>query len=275
MVKSIILSLLAVLLLWTPGCTSSYGGGVVGGSYSSSNVRADVHFTYSNFYDELEGYGYWIDYGSYGWCWTPGDVGPTWRPYMDGYWAYTEFGWTWVSYEPYGWAVYHYGRWTFDPVFGWVWVPGSEWAPAWVAWSYGDPWIGWAPLPPTVVWNVSYGLHWESGYRPPDTYWCFVQRGDFLDTNLRTRITPMARNQTLLAQTRDATRYERRGERPVNRGPELASVERTVGRKVRQATIADVDSPDRAKQPGNRAGKVSAVEPERPHGENRLERLVI
>ena len=30
------------------------------------------------------------------------------------------------------------GRWFFDDSYGWVWVPGSEWAPAWVAWRYGD-----------------------------------------------------------------------------------------------------------------------------------------
>ena len=34
-----------------------------------------------------------------------------WRPYADGYWAYTDSGWTWVSYEDFGWATYHYGRW--------------------------------------------------------------------------------------------------------------------------------------------------------------------
>ena len=47
-----------------------------------------------------------------------------------------------------GWVVYHYGRWAFEPGIGWFWVPGEEWAPAWVNWRYGDEYVGWAPLPP-------------------------------------------------------------------------------------------------------------------------------
>ena len=33
------------------------------------------------------------------------------------------YGWTWVSYDPWGWAPYHYGRW-FRASYGWGWVPG-------------------------------------------------------------------------------------------------------------------------------------------------------
>ena len=64
------------------------------------------------FYDNLNG-GSWIEVGDYGYCWQPDIVvnDPSWRPYADGYWAYTELGWTWVSYEDFGWATYHYGRW--------------------------------------------------------------------------------------------------------------------------------------------------------------------
>src|SRR6185295_18898787 len=95
-------------------------------------------FSISYFYDELDDYGRWVDYGDYGACWVPADVGYGWRPYMRGYWTYTDYGWTWASYEPFGWATYHYGRWVFDSYYGWVWVPGTVWAPAWVAWQYGS-----------------------------------------------------------------------------------------------------------------------------------------
>src|SRR6266550_4482283 len=63
-------------------------------------------------YDNLSG-GNWIDVEGYGYGWQP-DVGvrdPNWRPYSDGYWAYTDYGWTWITYEDFGWATYHYGRW--------------------------------------------------------------------------------------------------------------------------------------------------------------------
>ena len=73
------------------------------------------------FYNNLNG-GSWIEVGNYGYCWQP-DVAvsdPSWRPYADGYWAYTDLGWTWVSYEDYGWATYHYGRWVKVVDYGWV-----------------------------------------------------------------------------------------------------------------------------------------------------------
>ena len=59
-----------------------------------------------------------------------------------------EYGWYWDSYEPFAWAVYHYGRWGFDPAYNWYWVPGDTWSPAWVQWRYGDQYVGWAPEPP-------------------------------------------------------------------------------------------------------------------------------
>ena len=43
-----------------------------------------------------------------------------------------------VSDEPYGWVVYHYGRWVWTDRWGWMWVAGYDWAPpAWVEWCYG------------------------------------------------------------------------------------------------------------------------------------------
>ena len=46
------------------------------------------------FYDELSPYGQWIDYPDYGYVWQP-NVGPDFRPYeTNGYWAYSDYGWT-------------------------------------------------------------------------------------------------------------------------------------------------------------------------------------
>src|SRR5437773_3756344 len=110
---------------------------------------ADVSIDF--FYNNLSG-GNWIEVADYGYCFQPNVVvnDPNWRPYADGYWAYTDAGWTWVSYEDFGWATYHYGRWTRLVDFGWVWVPGYEWAPAWVSWRTGGDYVGWAPLPPAA-----------------------------------------------------------------------------------------------------------------------------
>ena len=102
----------------------------------------------SDFYAPLGQYGMWVQVGDYGRCFRPADAGVGWRPYSNGHWEWTDAGWYWVSEQPWGWACYHYGQWTYDTGYGWVWVPGTEWAPSWVCWRVGDGYIGWAPLPP-------------------------------------------------------------------------------------------------------------------------------
>ena len=73
--------------------------------------------------------GNWIDVEGYGYGWQPDVVvrDPNWRPYSDGYWAYTDYGWTWISYEDFGWATYHYGRWANLADYGWFGFRGKTW----------------------------------------------------------------------------------------------------------------------------------------------------
>jgi hypothetical protein len=204
-------------------------------------------FSISYFYDELDNYGHWIDYGNYGTCWVPADVGYGWRPYSRGHWIYTDYGWTWASYEPFGWATYHYGRWVFDPGYGWVWVPGTVWAPAWVAWREGDDYIGWAPLPPQVGWNVSVGLTF-GGYSTSSIgydRWCFVDRSRFVSRDVSTIVYPVTRNATVWRTTRDETRFRIRGGSPVNDAISIARVERSVGQRIPRMRVQAVDSPTR------------------------------
>lgn len=194
-----------------------------------------------SFYSSLDPYGSWVDVSPYGYCWAPDDVAWGWRPYSVGYWAYTDFGWTWMSSEPWGWATYHYGRWLDDPQYGWVWVPGNEWAPAWVAWRTGDNWLGWAALPPGVAWGGS-GISGYDARAIPDDQWCFVSGSRFLNTDLAPVLAPGARNATLVTRTRDVTSFDVRQGRPVDRGPDLAVVERLVGRRVPELAITDVSA---------------------------------
>lgn len=139
------------------------------------------------FYEELSPYGDWIYTRDLGWAWFPRNVHPYWRPYSDGRWVVTEYGWTWVSFEPFGWATYHYGRWAWDPRFGWLWVPGTIWGPAWVSWQHGGGYVGWAPLPPQVGFEIGIGIrlggfNLSVGIRP-DAY-NFVPERSFLEPRL-------------------------------------------------------------------------------------------
>ena len=102
--------------------------------------------SYQSFYDALSPYGQWIDNPQYGYVWMP-NVGPDFKPYSsNGNWVYTDGGWTWASNYPWGWATFHYGRWFFEEGYGWMWIPGNEWAPAWVSWRQSPQYYGWAPL---------------------------------------------------------------------------------------------------------------------------------
>ena len=115
--------------------------------------------SYNTFYTKLEPYGAWRETSDYGYVFQPNESGRSrnWRPYTNGRWVYTEAGWTWYSEEPFGWATYHYGRWTRLRNVGWVWVPGDEWAPAWVSWRKSNDYVGWAPLPPEARFDRTPG----------------------------------------------------------------------------------------------------------------------
>ena len=129
-------------------------------SYQSDGV------SYQTFYDQLAPYGEWINDPQYGNVWIP-NVAPGFRPYAsDGHWVMTDQGNMWVSDAPWAWAAYHYGRWTYNGYYGWIWIPGYQWAPAWVNWRSGGGYYGWAPMGP----GQEYGRHYDY----PDNYWVFV-----------------------------------------------------------------------------------------------------
>jgi len=113
-------------------------------------IAQDVTVSYQTFYDNLAPYGQWVNDPQYGNVWVPNEGGD-FRPYgTRGHWVMTDYGNTWVSDDPWGWACYHYGRWTYDPYYGWIWIPGYEWAPAWVSWRYGGGYCGWITPSPAA-----------------------------------------------------------------------------------------------------------------------------
>src|SRR5664279_4745731 len=139
------------------------------------NASAQTSVNFQIFYDDLSPYGYWVDNPNYGYVWVP-NVDPGFTPYgTNGYWVFTDAGWTWVSNYPWGWAPFHYGRWYSDPVYGPMWVPGNEWGPGWVTWRRSEGYYGWAPIEP----GISISMAYSSGYRVPDDRWTFVRDRDF------------------------------------------------------------------------------------------------
>ena len=179
--------------------------------------------SYNTFYTKLDPYGAWRETSDYGYVFQPNEAerSRNWRPYANGRWVYTDAGWTWYSEEPFGWATYHYGRWTRLRNIGWVWVPGDEWAPAWVSWRKSDDYVGWAPLPPEARFDRSRGIHnWADNYYDvgPDQY-AFVPTNDFGDQRIERTIVPVERNVTIVNQTTNVTNITYNNTTIVNQGP--------------------------------------------------------
>ena len=174
------------------------------------------------FYTRLQPYGDWIETDNYGYVYQPREAGNSrWRPYTDGRWVYSDAGWTWVSNEPFGWATYHYGRWSRLRGIGWVWVPGSEWAPAWVSWRTGGQYVGWAPLPPEAHFDRATGIrNWSDSYYDvgPEQY-VFVPAPDFGEERIERAIVPPQQNVTIVNDTKNVTNITYNNTTVVNQGP--------------------------------------------------------
>ncbi|MEY2562061.1 MAG: hypothetical protein QOH88_254 [Verrucomicrobiota bacterium] len=183
--------------------------------------------SYGTFYRKLEPYGAWRDTATYGYVWQPREAEDrSWRPYTDGHWVYTDAGWTWVSEEPFGWATYHYGRWVRLHRVGWVWVPGDEWAPAWVSWRTSKDYIGWAPLPPEARFDRKHGIHnWADNYYDisPDQY-SFVPGNEFGSRRVKTSVVPVERNVAIVIDTTNVTNITYANTMVVNQGPNFEEV---------------------------------------------------
>src|SRR5882672_3153622 len=183
---------------------------------------------YSTFYTKLEPHGEWLETADYGYVWQPREAerSRSWRPYTNGRWAYTDAGWTWISEEPFGWATYHYGRWTRLRGIGWVWVPGQQWAPAWVSWRKSNDYVGWAPLPPEARFDQRTGIHnWSDSYYDvgPDQY-CFVATREFGAQRIESTIVPPERNVAIVNQTTNVTNITYNNTTIVNEGPSYDEV---------------------------------------------------
>ena len=208
-------------------------------------VQADsgVNVGVSVFHDALAPYGNWVNHRTYGQVWYPRNVAQNWRPYTDGYWAHTDdYGWLWVSYQPWGWAPFHYGRWAWDNWYGWIWVPGRTWAPAWVFWRSGGGYAAWTPMPPNVVWqpgvglNISYfnydrDIRWDS--------WVAVHEHDLPNRHINQHINPPSQNRQIINVTHYNNNVTLINNTIVNQGVPVKQIEE-VTRRPLEAVVPKV-----------------------------------
>jgi hypothetical protein len=252
--KRYLIILMAALVAMAPGAVQKANAVDISLSFGAQiNSVGDFHAA-------LSPYGSWVSVGQYGQCWRPTQVSGDWRPYSVGSWEWTDAGWFWQTDEPWGWATCHYGSWYMDPTMGWVWIPGTEWAPAWVSWRYNDNYIGWAPIGPNMSAPAPslyafVGMNrFGSGFRPNDL---------------------IVNNTTIINQTRSVKNFERQtvnvGGRQqtifANKGPGVAGIERATGRRMTARPVGEVarqtrtpenlrgnQTPSQARRPGQRPG---------------------
>ena len=208
---------------------------VAGLAVSARQAEASVSVSVSFFYDRLAPYGEWVTVSGYGPCWRPARVAADWQPYLDGEWAYTDYGWTWVSFDPWGGDPYHYGTWVFSGAYGWIWIPGTIWAPAWVTWCITDDFFGWAPVSPTFAVGVT-------GYLGPGVIvarrsYVFVPARQFVGVNVRSARVPIAENAVLVGRSRPMTRFTVQGGVLVSGGPALSRVEGVAGTRIQRVSL--------------------------------------
>jgi hypothetical protein len=169
-------------------------------------------------------------------------------PYAtNGYWIYTDNGWTWVSNYPWGWAPFHYGRWYTDPTYGPVWVPDNVWGPGWVTWRRSNNYYGWAPLRPGIGIRESN----RHGYKEDNDRWRFVKGSGMGRKDLRNYYVNPSKNASIVTHSTviNKTRVDKKRNVTYNEGPDRADVEKHTGRAITPIAVKD------NRKPGQSVGK--------------------
>jgi len=206
------------------------------------DARPNLGISFNFFYSSLRPYGEWIQLDNDLVVWHPNGVAHNWRPYSIGRWSWTSDGWYWDSYEPFGWATYHYGRWYDDDYYGWIWIPDYEWGPSWVEWRYDDDYIGWAPLPPYASFNMNFGIHFSIGWHSHYNYWNFVGYNRFYDRRVYNYFLDERRCENIFARTKYRTNYYSDRDRIINGGIDRSFIERRGGYRIAERKISSVDN---------------------------------
>jgi hypothetical protein len=161
-----------------------------------------------------------------------------------GQWLWTDYGWYWLSDEPFGWITFHSGRWYCDDYYGWIWIPDDVWGPAWVEWCHDDDYIGWVPLPTYATFHMNVGIRFTTHWIAPVHYWNFVRYHRFGSVIRYRDNAPLEYAMHLIHTSRHGVDYGIDHERIINRGVNKTIIERlgnvrfksTAVREIREST---------------------------------------
>lgn len=201
---------------------------------AETQASSEAVVDYEYFHKALAPMGTWYETAEYGSVWQPqASREVNWAPYTRGRWVYCDQGWAWISTEAFGWATYHYGRWAKLETQGWVWVPGTEWAPNWCSWRSNDSHIGWAPLPPETL--AFSGSGWdstvESRYGITASCYSFVKLNHF-DRSIFSNCLPASQIVGCFEASRNITSIRFLNDRFYCGGPGYRDLSGRLGRQL-------------------------------------------
>lgn len=212
-------------------------------AYSETSTNY-YHRVGGYFYTNLTPYGTWIEIGYGVVAWRPTIIKRNWAPYKIGRWIWTDYGWYWDSYEPFGHIVFHYGRWYYDDYYGWIWIPDYEWAPAWVEWRYDDYYIGWAPLHPYAVFSVNFGIRITYEYYVPYSHWHFVTYKNFCNPYVYNYYVPVKHKYRIYNRTKVRNHYSYYNGRVRNEGIDFDLIRKRTGQTIERRELVVTNNPN-------------------------------
>ena len=202
------------------------------GSYLPKPIRnvSKVIFEFAQKFGNM--HGEWLWHDLYGYVWRPylNDYRypwGTWQPYINGSWTSSGGELFWVPSEPWGWVPYHLGIWMWDKSKGWVWLPGSIFAPAWVVWESFSGMYCWRPY---------YLYDWMYGF---DSFW-----GSFYGGGFYSYYNPFGPNQLFPQPSREIIDSIRKDQLKKNASPSLPMPKEM--KKAFGATLAALKRGDQA-----------------------------
>jgi hypothetical protein len=230
------------------------------------------------FFSSLSPHGEWIELEAGFRVWRPLHMHHQWRPYLLGRWVWTDdYGWYWMSNEPFGWVTYHYGRWYNDEYYGWVWIPDDVWGPAWVEWRYDNDYIGWAPLPPYAAFHMSFGIRFTTRWEAPYHYWNFVRYHRFGSIIRYRDVAPEEYSRRLIRTSRSVQQYGVDHDRIINRGVDRTMIERRGNLRISKTEVREVreQSRERMVRSGvnNRTQRIEMYRPSKDEIQRGAERV--
>ena len=131
------------------------------------------------------------------------------------------------------------------PTYGWVWLPGHVWAPAWVRWKITNDYVGWCPLTPFANWKMSEGIN-LTNYKFVNDYddWLFIGKSKFTEEINSSNRVNTDKNEKYVNSASDVINISYQNSKIFNAGPDVKDIETKTGRTIipKEINISDETS---------------------------------